>query len=385
MRRMMISRSSKALLSLGLAAALAQPLLAQEDTTAAGERPREHVVREGETLWDLAAVYFGDPFLWPEIYRLNTTVVEDPHWIFPGEVLRLGEREIEREPADVTAVEAEGREAAPEPEVETPPPPPPPPPSETTPSIFAPKPKPVVSVVSAEEDKRRGRTLLPNDFYAAGFLTEGETMPWGEVLGPADNLRRDQVQRIRSSNSVRLFEELEVEAPPSAEYLIGDSLLISRLVRDIPNWGDVVKPTGVAVVTSQAGRRARARLVKQYGIVANGQVTMPLEPFKDLGYVEPVPIENGTTGSIITTRDRNPVPNREAILFIDLGRSDGVSLGDQFEVIKPNTSAGAPPTRLALMKIVHLREHSASGMLLRIYDTRIEPGATVRLVKKMPT
>ena len=66
-----------------LVAAAAAPLGAQE------ARPQTHTVKPGDTLWDLSRRYLGDPFLWPEIYRLNTMVVEDPHWIYPGEVLRL--------------------------------------------------------------------------------------------------------------------------------------------------------------------------------------------------------------------------------------------------------------------------------------------------------
>src|SRR4051812_16067358 len=89
----------------------APPLHAQETTP-----PRTHTVKPGDTLWDLAKLYLGDAFLWPEIYRLNRDIVEDPHWIYPGEVLRL----VTEEPTVATTTQP-GENA---PQVVTTPPPP---------------------------------------------------------------------------------------------------------------------------------------------------------------------------------------------------------------------------------------------------------------------
>jgi len=84
MARTTTFRSRLLLLGLLSLAFAVTPARAQQTT-----RAETHTVRSGDTLWDLARQYFGDAFLWPQIFRLNTSVVEDPHWIYPWEVLRL--------------------------------------------------------------------------------------------------------------------------------------------------------------------------------------------------------------------------------------------------------------------------------------------------------
>jgi len=37
--------------------------------------PTTHIVKRGDTLWDLAARYLGNPFRWPELYRRNTSLI----------------------------------------------------------------------------------------------------------------------------------------------------------------------------------------------------------------------------------------------------------------------------------------------------------------------
>ncbi|MBU2870987.1 LysM peptidoglycan-binding domain-containing protein [Colwellia sp. E2M01] len=50
--------------------------------------PKTHVVVKGDTLWDISEVFLEQPWLWPKLWRLNPEV-NNPHLIYPGDILRL--------------------------------------------------------------------------------------------------------------------------------------------------------------------------------------------------------------------------------------------------------------------------------------------------------
>jgi len=419
MRRTTICRSSLIPVPVALAAVLlgAPPLRAQDTTAApppeapqAGQVPASHVVQRGETLWSIAQLYYTDPLLWPEIYRLNTSVVEDPHWIYPGEVLNLAPAlaaQPTEQPTEVVVAPEAGDtvRAAPADSggdtvrvvPDTLPPP------DTTEAVVdvppPPEPEPETPGYETIFGRRRQRAALGGlvglgsdlyrpvrrgEFYSAGFLTERERLPYGDVLGAT---APPAIATITQSSSAQIYTEIAVRPPGGASYHVNDSLLVLRLDRPLGGWGDVVVPTGIARVTAVQDRQILAQVVAQFGRVRDGQFTIPLEPFNDPGFVRPALVENGLTGRVVEARDLHPLAGPQHIFFIDKGRSDGVVPGDIFEVFRPadTRAGGASEQVIAWLLIVHTREKSASGFVLNLTHPDVSPRLPVRLVRKMPS
>lgn len=351
-------------LAIALSAARPDAVIAQEQQAAA-PLPKTHTVKRGDTLWDIAHTYFGDPFLWPEIYRLNTDVIEDPHWIYPGESLKLpGEKVIAAAPAPVDSAPKVAKP------VVTPPP-----------ADTAPAPAPITQAPST--------TVRTGEYIAAPWVDrQGGPSGYGYIMESAEIPGIASADRSR----MKLYDRVFV-APPNGPAGAGRMRYLTyRLGPSFEDFGQIVIPTGIIEVSQapQPGEAAVGRVVKMFGEVLQGQRMIPLDSSAALATGRPSPVANGRSGRVRYILNEPVLPNLQSYVVLDLSRRDGVTTGDQIDLYQPRRPAddthelALPETYIARAQVLRVTTYGATAVITGMDQPKIEEGTAARVSAKMP-
>jgi len=324
-----------------------------------------HIVVRGDTLWKLAAQYFGDPSLWKLILEANPQL-EDPNRLVVGQKLVIPSPPQPPVPPEeeIVSPEKPAEEITPPTREEVAPPPkkvPTPPRITRPPVVLEPVADPTdmycAEIVLA---KRGGHELLIVGAEEAGTvgLAEGDIVYLNQ--GSAYGLRPgDQLSVLRDGRSV---------THPKT----GDNL------------GVAVSQRGVVQVLVTETDSAIARIISSCDAI---EVNDWLRPFVQI----PVPLSDKIPapekfvsiagediGYIVSVKDDLVNFGKGDIVSIDFGKEDGVALGDIYYIFRGGEEVSTA-TVLGQLVVLMVEEETATAKIIYSFQ-ELEVGYQV--VKK---
>jgi LysM repeat protein len=317
-----------------------------------------YIIVKGDTLWDLAKKFLGNPFLWPQIWEQNK-YIRDAHWIYPGDPLIVG----------VKAAEV------------TPPPAPAQPQAPAAPGAAAPgAPSAAVTGAAGAEGE-----LVPvgseNDIYCFVYLDESNSKP-ALTISSAEQV---QYQENFSEGDIIYLSGGEAEGVKA-----GQEFFITAPVRKLRHpatgaaLGTIVRYVGQARVLCTQDHTATAEILASCDAIHVGNWLKPFDPIPIPMTIITAPatrcdpMGTKTTGYIVYNNDDLENFGKDNLVLIDLGEADQVSPGTLCLIYRDNPVAGAPRLLLGELAVLTTGNHWATGRVIRSYLPMM-PGDRVEL------
>jgi LysM repeat protein len=357
-----------------LSATVTAPAIAQGGRSDAST----HTVKRGDTLWDIARRYLGDPYLWPEIYRINTDQIEDPHWIYPGEVLRLtGARAVatlEPSAAPPAAAPAEA------------------------PAQQAPNGETVFSPTTVQFASAR-RVTRP---YVAPRVARGDIIRapyFDRVGGPANSGRvmfgadLPGVDKPRSNHNFLLYDRLLVVPPAGSAAAVRDRFVAYELGQTDEDVGTVVIPVALLQVVRAPmnDEPALVEVRELYGSLNADTRIVPLDT-TGVGITgRPVAVPEGTgrSAKLLEIHRSSVLPSLDNFVLFDLKAQDGIRVGDEVSIyrrrVEPKGDDGPtlPEVEIATARVVRVTPYGATARVTSQDQPAIRKGESIRVVARM--
>lgn len=261
--------------------------------------PETYIVEKGDTLWDISAIFLDQPWLWPKLWRLNPEI-NNPHLIYPGDVLRLVYDE-NGEPQLIVDVE---------------------------PAPYV-KPTKILSPLVRKEDKKAPVTVLPLHEIAPYIpynqvLTEEQLESMSYVLGSDEGYKSSitgfklyVTDNLELGKSYAIFQKGDELIDPDTEESIGFDMILAGTAQAVKN-GDMDNKIPGTLFVNKSTREIRSG---NYIIKLHDDQLLP--SFFNMQSAAPF-----TKGTIIKSESNGREFGKLEVIMLNIGVQHGVKQGD---------------------------------------------------------
>jgi len=376
----------------------AQPIPANEWSEIVGAQLNEtYTVQRGDTLWSISQILFGNPFFWPKIWQLNETIT-NPHLISVGKVLQFRSNGLEPLSWVIGSGDSQGEEYTEEnlsgddseqvdltadlyemPLI--------PPQEKKSVPVLKELPSSLSPLFNVEEGGTDRLGFYPFKHHFKRKYTPSITLPGYFSEKIPDVIGRITLLEETGQAKAMAPDFAYIKFKEGKDYS-GQRVRTFRVLRSIEGTEDVhlfgvgVELHGEVQVLHKVNpddNIYRAQVLSIIYPVLVGDLIMP-------GDLERIDTENFQNGGNVSGRILGGIENSDQkimfkghIVFLSLGRKDGVKLGDRYPIFKNpavRSSAGTITRNLiqiGILQVVNTSEKVATGWIVESED-RIIPG-----------
>jgi len=303
------------------------------------DEPTVYVIKQGDTLWGLSDRFIKDPEYWPNMWSKNGQVT-NPHFIYPGQKLRIFPDRLEFVPKEQTA------------------------------SVPAQKNAPAAAVAEALQEVAAEKTYTL--YGTEGFLMEKGLKPYGSVIGT-------QHDRIMVGIDDNVYTDI------GADHNAGGGDKFSVFHKDVSvshplnneEMGNKMIPLGTLQLTDVEKKSSRAIITRSFREISPGAYLLPYKENRRRE-ITLKSTKNDLKGYIIESYSGVSVIAAGDIVYIDLGSTQGAEAGNMLYIVRDVTIDQRyvegridklPQELLGALVILETGKKTATALVVKSIDT----------------